>query len=135
MADRITRLLGPGGKVCISVPFAWKFHAYPSDYWRFTHEGIKLLFPGLSFDLTERSACATCKPNDFSPVHESLGRIPLSGKSYWKKGRLIRGMVVRMMKGIFRLPYVLAPTSVMMIGTRQPGGDSEQTQDGLPLNQ
>jgi hypothetical protein len=47
MADHITRLLAPGGRVCVSVPFAWKFHAYPSDYWRFTHEGVKLLFPKL----------------------------------------------------------------------------------------
>src|SRR5688500_11735663 len=41
MADNMTRLLAPGGSVYVSVPFAWKFHGYPSDYWRFTHEGVK----------------------------------------------------------------------------------------------
>ncbi len=51
MADNLTQLLLPGGKLCIAVPFAFQFHAYPSDYWRFTHEGIKILFPRLQFDL------------------------------------------------------------------------------------
>ena len=47
MARNLTRLLQKNGKVVVSVPFAWKFHGYPSDYWRFTHEGVKLLFPEL----------------------------------------------------------------------------------------
>ena len=32
-----------------SVPFVWRIHAYPSDYWRFTKEGVKLLFPRIRF--------------------------------------------------------------------------------------
>lgn len=50
MAGNLARLLRPGGKICISVPFAWKFHGYPSDYWRFTHEGVRKLFADLDFD-------------------------------------------------------------------------------------
>ena len=50
MAANITRLLGANGCLYVSVPHAWKFHGYPSDYWRFTPEGVKKLFPDLSFD-------------------------------------------------------------------------------------
>ncbi len=54
MAENMTRLLKPGGKIVLSVPFAWKFHGYPSDYWRFTKEGVKKLFPQLEWD-TEKT--------------------------------------------------------------------------------
>jgi hypothetical protein len=50
MAENLTCLLRPGGKLCLSVPFAWEFHGYPSDYWRFTSEGVRILFDDLIFD-------------------------------------------------------------------------------------
>ena len=42
--ERMGRWLAPGGKMLISVPFRFDFHEFPSDYWRFTHEGLRLLF-------------------------------------------------------------------------------------------
>lgn len=39
----IYRVLKPGGIVHIDVPFIQGFHADPSDYWRFTREGLRLL--------------------------------------------------------------------------------------------
>jgi SAM-dependent methyltransferase len=42
--ERMSYWLAPGGKMLISVPFRFDFHEYPSDYWRMTHEGLKLLF-------------------------------------------------------------------------------------------
>lgn len=45
LAGNIQRLLSPGGTLHLTVPFVWRFHAYPSDYWRFTAEGVRLLFP------------------------------------------------------------------------------------------
>jgi len=35
------RLLKPGGTMFCTVPFAFEFHAVPSDYRRWTHEGLK----------------------------------------------------------------------------------------------
>lgn len=35
------RLLKPGGIMFCTVPFAFEFHAVPSDYRRWTHEGLK----------------------------------------------------------------------------------------------
>jgi SAM-dependent methyltransferase len=37
------RVLKPGGIVHIDVPFIQGYHADPTDYWRFTRDGLKLL--------------------------------------------------------------------------------------------
>ena len=39
----IHRVLKPGGLVHIDVPFIQGYHADPTDYWRFTLDGLKLL--------------------------------------------------------------------------------------------
>ena len=49
VAANLTRLLAPGGRLAVSVPFAWKVHGFPADYWRFTPDGVRLLFPGIDF--------------------------------------------------------------------------------------
>ncbi len=127
MADNLTRLLAPGGSVVVSVPFAWRFHGYPSDYWRFTHEGVRRLFPGLAFD-PARAAAATAREGEFRPIDEQLGKIPFSTRPHWREGRFVRGISARALRllaslGPFRwlagYRYVLAPTNLMMIGTRK----------------
>ena len=45
MAENITRLTAPGGKLYMSVPWVWRYHAYPDDYFRFSFRGVKALFP------------------------------------------------------------------------------------------
>ncbi len=45
------RLLHSGGLVYVAIPFLYPFHSSPSDYQRFTHEGISVLFEG--FDIME----------------------------------------------------------------------------------
>lgn len=49
-AENMTWLLVNGGTIFLSVPFVWREHAYPNDYFRFTKEGIKLLFPDIEWD-------------------------------------------------------------------------------------
>lgn len=44
MAKAITRALEPGGRLVVCVPFAHAYHGHPSDYWRFTPNGVKVLF-------------------------------------------------------------------------------------------
>jgi SAM-dependent methyltransferase len=39
----IHRVLRPGGLVHIDVPFIQGYHADPTDYWRFTLDGLKVL--------------------------------------------------------------------------------------------
>jgi SAM-dependent methyltransferase len=128
MAENLTRLLVPGGRLCVSVPFAWKFHGYPSDYWRFTPEGVKLLFPRLVFT-PEECVWATSREGDIHKLDEGpevLGKISFGSKACFREGRFLKGVsmiLLRLLAGVglfgwlrgYR--YVLAPTSVMMIGT------------------
>lgn len=49
LAANIERLLNPGGTLFVSVPFVWRIHAYPDDYWRMTPEAVRLLFPKIEW--------------------------------------------------------------------------------------
>ena len=53
MAQVLTDCLAPGGTILVSAPFVWRVHAYPSDYFRFTVEGVRSLFPGIEWDALE----------------------------------------------------------------------------------
>ncbi len=126
LAANATRLVVPGGAVCIGAPFAWRFHSYPSDYWRFTHEGIKQLFPDLDFDMAE-ARVASERLGDVSPVDLDLGRIPFSLSAHRRRGHPLRGVVAAGMQQLARVGllrwlaghrYVLAPSNVLMIGTK-----------------
>jgi hypothetical protein len=125
MAENLTRLLLPSGKICISAPFAYQFHAYPSDYWRFTHEGVKILFPRLCFD-PARCTAATSRIGEFKPLDKELGMISFGSKPHRRRGHFVRLLVVKTLGTLGRIgilrwlagyPYVMSPTEVMMIGT------------------
>lgn len=125
MAENITRLLREDGRLYLSVPHAWKFHGYPSDYWRFTHEGVKKLFPGLEFDMN--IACtSTDVLGDFRPIDEDLCRVRISGTWHRRRGKALRGagadiLAVLGKSGIWswltRHRYLIPPTCLEMIGT------------------
>ena len=124
VAKNLTSLLKPNGVICISVPFALGFHGYPSDYWRFTHEGIKKLFPKLSFD-PETTCSATTKENEFKSTGKDLGRMPISSKYYFKKRQFFRGISIKILAtlskiGILRwligYKYIMPPTHIYSIG-------------------
>jgi SAM-dependent methyltransferase len=50
LAANLERLLLPGGTLFVSVPFVWRIHAYPDDYWRFTMAGVRELFPSIDWE-------------------------------------------------------------------------------------
>lgn len=41
----IDRVLRPGGRVVMTVPFTYQIHALIPDYWRFSSEGVRRLVP------------------------------------------------------------------------------------------
>lgn len=45
MAANITAVVNAGATILICVPFIWRLHDYPGDYWRISHEGLEVLFP------------------------------------------------------------------------------------------
>jgi SAM-dependent methyltransferase len=44
LSSEIWRLLKRGGRAFVSVPFTWHYHPWPKDYWRFTSDGLEVLF-------------------------------------------------------------------------------------------
>lgn len=50
LASNLERLMQPDGTIYVTVPFVWRFHDYPGDLWRFTHEGVEELFPGIRWE-------------------------------------------------------------------------------------
>ena len=75
----------------LSVPFAWKFHGYPSDYWRFTREGVLKLFPGIVFEDTRCSA-TTSRTGEEMPLDERVGLVYMAGGKHRRSGRYLRGL-------------------------------------------
>jgi len=47
------RVLRPGGKVYVTAPFLYPFHAVPGDYNRWTISGLKLLFSAFKVERVE----------------------------------------------------------------------------------
>lgn len=43
-AAELYRILKPGGRLLLTVPAAYQYHAVPRDYWRFTRDSLDLLF-------------------------------------------------------------------------------------------
>lgn len=126
MAENLSKLLKPGGAVCLSAPFAWKFHGYPSDYWRFTHEGIRKLFSGLEFQ-EEHCGTTTSQRGSFRPLDTEIGKIALSSQPHRASGHPVRGMIasamrtlgkVGVMKWLTDYRYVMAPTNLLMLGIK-----------------
>lgn len=47
LPPEIRRVLKPGGLCLVSTVFAYRYHPYPEDYWRFTTAGLRLLMDSL----------------------------------------------------------------------------------------
>ena len=65
MAEHLNSLLAPGGTLYMSVPWVWRYHAYPDDYFRFSWRGIESLFPQLSW---REHSYSTTLSNEIFPL-------------------------------------------------------------------
>ncbi len=72
MAENLTRLLAPGGTLFIAVPWVWRYHGYPEDYFRYSHRGIMELFPALEWHEIHFS---TYVQGVFHPIHDDAQQI------------------------------------------------------------
>lgn len=48
-ARNIGLMIRPGGHLFYAGPWVWGYHPYPDDYWRISHSGLRLLFPGFEW--------------------------------------------------------------------------------------
>jgi len=124
MAENMTSLLKEDGQIVISAPFSWKIHGYPNDYWRFTPEGIKKLFPRIEFDF-KKCFAATSKVNEFQTLDQEFGKISFSFSAHKQKGHPLRGVSAKFLKLLSKTGvlswitgyrYLYAPTNIIMIG-------------------
>lgn len=128
MGEAIGRLTGDGGVVLVSVPFSWQIHAYPSDYWRFTAEGVREIFPAFEFD-PARCCMSTSETGQIKPIDEFMYRAELSVSSALKRGEygFARSLLVRLVRRLRLFPflfdyrYLHPPVMVNMIGRKRLG--------------
>jgi SAM-dependent methyltransferase len=104
-ADNLTKLTREGGQIYISVPWVWRYHAYPDDYFRFSYRGIMELFPEFEWASLEYS---TNVPDEF---------IPISGESKKTDDSMAHYRPVAFLSKQRRkyLPYLM----VNMVGTKR----------------
>lgn len=67
-ADHLTSVLRTGAALYMSVPWVWRYHAYPDDYFRFSWRGVIELFPEFAWS----NVCySTNVPNEFVDIAPS----------------------------------------------------------------
>lgn len=101
-AVNLRRLLADDGFAFISVPWVWRFHGYPSDYWRFSPEALKFLLAPLQLDAA--SSCVSYQPpGQIAPLSvESIASYPDYERDTAPPTRLGRA-TVRLIRGLTRL--------------------------------
>jgi hypothetical protein len=121
MARNLQRRLSPGGHLYVSVPFAWRIHNYPADYWRFTPDGVKTLFGGLRFP-DEWSAYHSTALGAFRPARDPEPKIEFWYASTRERyGRfqafcLAATRRLGLLRPVFQHDYVFPPVQLDMIG-------------------
>ena len=66
-AQNMMDLLKSGGHVYISVPWVWRYHAYPDDYFRFSKSGVESLFDGIHW---LKAHYSTNVPGEFYDINQ-----------------------------------------------------------------
>jgi SAM-dependent methyltransferase len=53
VVKEISRILKPGGLVCLTAPYAWPFHQHPIDCWRIYPDAMKTIMEDADLDVIE----------------------------------------------------------------------------------
>jgi SAM-dependent methyltransferase len=67
MAEVLTELVKPEGRIYMAVPWIWRKHNYPDDYYRYSWRGIEVLFESFDF---ENFHFSTNQPGEFFPCRD-----------------------------------------------------------------
>jgi hypothetical protein len=74
-ASNLQRVLIKGGTIFVTVPFAWRRHSYPNDYYRFSPDALPILFDEIEWThlyyFSQRDGLTTGypKPTKETPFH------------------------------------------------------------------
>lgn len=131
-ARNIGRLLRKSGALLLSVPFVFRYHGYPADYWRFTPDGVKHLFPSLIFDSeATHSMMATQIPGDLKRIphpYSRMNRFIYRPKERAERERLKLQKLESPQEAMGE--YSLAPVMLNMIGLRTPKRIADKVAEG-----
>jgi len=53
VVKEISRIVRPGGLVCLTAPYAWPFHQHPIDCWRIYPDAMKTIMDDADLDVLE----------------------------------------------------------------------------------
>lgn len=76
VAENLIAMLRDGGSIFISVPWVWRFHGYPSDYWRFSHMTLPILFPKIDWKVHRYGVNGQLVESERSPKTDASGNLP-----------------------------------------------------------
>ena len=111
-AKNLSNVIETNGVLALSVPFAWRFHGYPSDYWRFTPKAVEYLFPDFEF-VVDHSTISSNAVGDMEKLQENPNNFTVRKspkKSFFDK---LLGRTTAKLP-----PYMLAPTMLNLWGKK-----------------
>ena len=88
LARNIESCLESGGTLFVSAPFVWRYHGYPSDYWRFSAEAFRILFPRIEWDFIRYAT------KDRKQIYKDYFQLSLASKYVRKDGEAAIAMVI-----------------------------------------
>lgn len=120
MARNLSAVVAPGGVMFMSVPFTWRFHGYPSDYWRFSPKAIRFLFPEFSFR-DDLCTISSNMPGDVSALADDPNSfvVKLTGPLQPRYRLLSRFKLFQRLRvgtGLDQYSYMMVPSCINMVG-------------------
>lgn len=119
------RVLKPGGRMYLAVPFLWPYHASPHDYWRWTESGFARELAG--FEILASGICGGPTTTLVNVAHEWLAMVLSLGSD-----ALYRIFYLLLMPLLFpwkildvlvsRHPHAGKTAALFYVHVRKPGG-------------
>ena len=111
------RVLRPGGRLVLTVPFSARWHFVPYDYWRYTPASLDMLLRGAGLTdvkvYARGNAVTVACYKDMALILPLL--LPQSGSG--------RQRIARRVAGVAASPLLLALAAVANVSLRRDGGD------------
>lgn len=121
----VSSLLAPGGSVFLSECIVRKLSRMPTDHWRFSHSGLKLLFPDLTFhDERARMALVRDRSDRLLPLGDTLPEVLHDRHAdETAVGHLLRRIHRKLAaRGVFEVSRLMPETTIMAVGTAPDAG-------------
>lgn len=121
-AKHVASLLKPGGFLFLSESLVRKISKMPGDYWRFTFDGLRMLFPQVEFNQPDLYTAATRLK--LPALASFTGKIPEISEERHREesafGYLLRRIARHWLNGpLFRVSRFYPETTIYAVGKKQ----------------